>query len=112
VVLIQSTGTTLPLPLQELTLGLFFSRSGNEDIPIYNFVSSCENPISWGRYIDENIKHSWEVPFEKSVWMVTLTKANVQFLYKIYALFIHLLPALVMDVVLFGLGQKPRYIDL
>lgn len=83
-------------------------RSDNEVIPIYNYVSSCENPISWGNYIHKNIEHSWQTPFEKSVWMVTLTEAHMHFLYRIYALFIHLLPALAVDIVLFGLGQKPR----
>jgi hypothetical protein len=73
-------------------------------------VSSCDNPISWGKYINKSIKHSWKVPFENAVWMITLTEANVLFLYKVYALFIHYLPALVGDIVLFGLGRKPRYV--
>ena len=57
------------------------------------------------------MEHSWQIPFEKSVWMVTLTTSKVYFVYKIYALFFHLLPAFVIDVVLFSLGQKPRYVD-
>jgi hypothetical protein len=83
-------------------------RSGIDGIPIYNYVSSCENPITWDRYIKTSIDYSWQIPFDKSVWTVTLTNANVYFLYKIYALFFHLLPALMVDIVLFSLGQKPR----
>jgi len=42
---------------------------------------------------------------------MTLTNTKVYWLYKIYALFLHLLPALVIDIVLFSLGQRPRYVD-
>ncbi|XP_069691444.1 fatty acyl-CoA reductase wat-like [Periplaneta americana] len=85
-------------------------RCGEEDIPVYNFVSSCENPISWGDYINLNIKHSWQAPFDNAIWMVTFTQTNVLFLYKIYALFLHLLPALLVDVVFFSVGHKPSMI--
>ena len=57
------------------------------------------------------MEHSWRIPFEKSVWTVTLTNANGYLLYKIYALFFHLLPAFMVDIVLFSLGQRPRYVD-
>jgi hypothetical protein len=71
-------------------------------------VSSCENPITWDNYIKKNIEYSWEIPFEKSVWTVTLTNTNGYLLYKIYTIFFHLLPAFMVDIVLFSLGQKPR----
>jgi len=83
-------------------------RCGIESIPVYNYVSSCENPITWDRYMKTSMEHSWRIPFEKSVWTVTLTNANGYLLYKIYALFFHLLPAFMVDIVLFSLGQRPR----
>ncbi|XP_021923841.1 fatty acyl-CoA reductase wat-like isoform X2 [Zootermopsis nevadensis] len=84
-------------------------RSGTGAIPVYNYVSSCENPISWGDYINKNIKYSWQVPFDNAVWMVTLTEVHVHSLYKLYALLIHLLPALIGDIALLILRQKPRF---
>ncbi|XP_021936348.1 fatty acyl-CoA reductase wat-like [Zootermopsis nevadensis] len=83
-------------------------RSGTGAIPVYNYVSSCENPITWGDFINKNIKHSWQVPFDNAVWMVNLTLIHVHVLYKLYALLIHLLPALVGDTALLAIGQKPR----
>jgi len=83
-------------------------RSGIEGIPVYNYVSSCENPITWDKYIRTSIEHSWHIPFEKSVWAVTLTNANVYLLYRIYVLLFHLLPAFMVDIVLYSLGQNPR----
>jgi len=71
-------------------------------------VSSCENPITWDKYIRTSIEHSWHIPFEKSVWTVTLTNANVYLLYRIYVLLFHLLPAFMVDIVLYSLGQNPR----
>ncbi|XP_021936245.1 fatty acyl-CoA reductase wat-like [Zootermopsis nevadensis] len=88
------------------------SRSGTGAIPVYNYVSSCENPITWGDFINKNIKHSWQVPFDNAVWMVNLTLIHVHVLYKLYALLIHLLPALVGDTALLAIGQKPRYTKL
>ncbi|KDR10461.1 Putative fatty acyl-CoA reductase [Zootermopsis nevadensis] len=57
------------------------------------------------------MKHSWQVPFDNAVWMITFTEVHVHSLYKVYALLIHLLPALVGDTALLAIGQKPRKIN-
>lgn len=40
------------------------------DIPIYNYVSSVENPMSWGRFTDLNIQYGFEYPFSSAIWLV------------------------------------------
>lgn len=35
--------------------------------PIYNFVSSTTNPISWGEFTSLNIKHGKNIPTVKAV---------------------------------------------
>lgn len=34
----------------------------DEKIPVYNSVSSCQNPISWGEYMKKNTMYGIEVP--------------------------------------------------
>ncbi|XP_021942042.1 fatty acyl-CoA reductase wat-like, partial [Zootermopsis nevadensis] len=93
-------------------ISLIFSRYGTGAIPVYNYVSSCENPITWSDFINKNIKHSWEVPFDKAVWMVNINLIHEHALYKLYALLIHLLPALVGDIALIALRKKPTLLSI
>lgn len=41
------------------------------DIPIYNYVSSVQNPLTWGKFTDLNIEHGFDYPFSSAIWFVT-----------------------------------------
>ncbi|PSN51391.1 Fatty acyl-CoA reductase wat [Blattella germanica] len=49
---------------------------------------------------------NWKIPFNKTAWMVFLIPSRIRFLYKLYALFLHLLPATMIDAVLFSMGKS------
>ncbi|KAJ9576068.1 hypothetical protein L9F63_007033, partial [Diploptera punctata] len=83
-------------------------RCGEEDIPIYNYVSSKENPIKWDEYIKMNSKHCWNVPFCRSVWTVFFIPCRLPIIFKFYTFFLHTFPAFIIDAVLYSIGQKPR----
>ena len=85
-----------------------FCRGGEEDIPIYNYTSSHENPITWGEYIERNIKHSQDIAFMEAVWMLFFLPSRIPFLFNIYAFFLHTLPAYIVDGFLYSTGQKPK----
>jgi hypothetical protein len=38
------------------------------EIPIYNYVSSVENPLTWGMFTDLNIAHGFDYPYSSAIW--------------------------------------------
>lgn len=38
------------------------------EIPIYNYVSSVQNPLTWGRFTDLNIEYGFDYPFTSAIW--------------------------------------------
>lgn len=46
------------------------------EIPIYNYVSSVQNPLTWGRFTDLNIAYGFDYPFSSAIWWVLKVKIN------------------------------------
>lgn len=40
------------------------------NIPIYNYVSSVENPLNWGQFTLLNFKYGFDFPFTSAIWYV------------------------------------------
>lgn len=38
------------------------------EIPIYNYVSSVQNPLTWGTFTDLNIEYGFDYPFSSAIW--------------------------------------------
>lgn len=38
------------------------------EIPIYNYVSSVQNPLTWGTFTDLNIAYGFDYPFSSAIW--------------------------------------------
>lgn len=38
------------------------------EIPIYNYVSSVQNPLTWGEFTDLNIEYGFDYPFSSAIW--------------------------------------------
>lgn len=38
------------------------------EIPVYNYVSSVQNPLTWGRFTDLNIAYGFDYPFSSAIW--------------------------------------------
>jgi hypothetical protein len=38
------------------------------EIPIYNYVSSVQNPLTWGKFTDLNIAYGFDYPFSSAIW--------------------------------------------
>ncbi|KOB68627.1 Uncharacterized protein OBRU01_16998 [Operophtera brumata] len=76
-------------------------------IPIYNFVSGAQNPISWGDFIDLNRKYGIDKPTTKAVWYYGLNPTNCYYMFLFYNFFLHFIPALLADLY-FALTGKRR----
>lgn len=85
-----------------------FNYSITDDIPIYNYVSSVENPLTWGEFTDQNIRNGFDYPFSEAIWYISFHMHKTAFMNRIYMVFLHLLPGLLMDFFLMCAGRRPR----
>lgn len=76
--------------------------------PIYNCVSSCQNPIIWSEW--ENFQTKWgpSVIPKFTLWYYFTITTNRKWLYDIYVIFLHIIPAMIIDSVGKLAGHKPR----
>ncbi|CAK1592974.1 unnamed protein product [Parnassius mnemosyne] len=75
-----------------------FKENQTSTIPIYNYVSGAQNPISWGDFIELNRKHGMDKPTTKAVWYYGLNPTNNYYLFLFYNFFLHFIPALLVDI--------------
>jgi hypothetical protein len=88
------------------------TTSKNEDIiPIYNYVSSTQNPITWGEFMRLN-EYGINYPSFKCMWYYFFTLNKHRFIHNIYVIFLHLLPALVTDIGAKIMGKQPMWVSL
>ncbi|KAM3955664.1 fatty acyl-CoA reductase wat [Aphomia sociella] len=76
--------------------------------PIYNYVSSVENRITYGDFMEKNIARVEKYPTLNAVWYMSLILTKSVIMYKIYIFLLHLLPGVMFDVVAVCLGRKPK----
>ncbi|KOC64230.1 Putative fatty acyl-CoA reductase [Habropoda laboriosa] len=82
-----------------------------ERIPIYNSVSSCQNPISWGVFMNKNAIFGVEIPSIKVLWYYMLILNRYLLLHNICAFFLHTVPAVIVDTIALLSGRKPTLLD-
>lgn len=74
-----------------------FKENQTSDIPIYNYVSGAQNPLTWKNFIDLNKKYGIDKPTTKAVWYYGLNPTKNYYLFLFYNFFLHYLPALLID---------------
>ncbi|XP_045458029.1 fatty acyl-CoA reductase wat-like [Melitaea cinxia] len=75
-----------------------FKENQTSHIPIYNFVSGSQNPITWSKFIEFNRHYGVQTPTIKAVWYYGLNPTNSYQLFRFYDFFLHYLPALLIDL--------------
>lgn len=78
------------------------------DICIYNFVSSPENPLTWRTFSDTLMQHCIHRPTVKTMWYPTLIIQTSMISHKLTVLILHYLPAFLLDLALITSGKKLR----
>ncbi|XP_014479570.1 PREDICTED: putative fatty acyl-CoA reductase CG5065 [Dinoponera quadriceps] len=81
-----------------------------ERTPIYNCVSSPQNPITWKRFTSLNEKYGLQIPSTKMIWYYKFTLNRYRFMNEIYVIFLHFIPAVIVDVLAFLIGRKPMLV--
>lgn len=87
-------------------------RQKDFSIPVYNYVSTNRNGITWNEYLEMNAATVRNFPLKSAIWSAscTLAKTRVEFLF--YSFFLHYLPALLADGFCTLVGTKPRFVRI
>nr|XP_032525562.1 fatty acyl-CoA reductase wat-like [Danaus plexippus plexippus] len=85
-----------------------FKENQTSNIPIYNFVSGAQSPVTWRQFIEYNMKYGFHNPTTKAVWYYGLNPTNNYYMFLFYNFFLHYLPALLLDVFSFLTGQRRK----
>ncbi|KAF7275619.1 hypothetical protein GWI33_011492, partial [Rhynchophorus ferrugineus] len=85
----------------------------NDDkIPVYNYVSSAENPLYWNEFLNINYQECLKWIPEKAIWYPTITITNNKYFYYLMTFLCHTFPALLFDLASLAVGGKPRLLRL
>lgn len=79
---------------------------------MYNYVSSVEKPLTWGEFTDYNIKYGFEQPFSSAIWYLSFHTHKTAMMHKIYVIFLHILPAMLIDSLALCVGQRPQLLKV
>ncbi|KAK7576523.1 hypothetical protein V9T40_012809 [Parthenolecanium corni] len=80
----------------------------NREIQIFNYVSSNAKPLKWKDFMRYNEEAGKDVPSLLAIWVYSLTINKYKFVHQIYCIFLHLLPALIIDTYARIVGKEPR----
>lgn len=80
-----------------------------DEPPIYNFVSSTSNQITWNEYCEKSSFHGQTFPISRMAWYYTFHMSSSKTVVTILTYLYHLIPAAMVDIGLFLCGKKPRY---
>ncbi|XP_011146929.1 fatty acyl-CoA reductase wat [Harpegnathos saltator] len=78
-----------------------------ERTPIYNYVSSVQNPITWKEFMRLNEEHGLCVPSMKLMWYYMLILNRHRSVHEICSIFLHIIPGAIFDLVAILSGRQP-----
>ncbi|CAG4948984.1 unnamed protein product [Parnassius apollo] len=90
----------------------YSSSSPPPEPPIFNYVSSVENPITWGDFMKLNLARIDQEPFANAVWYISLTLTKYAIMNQIYIFFLHIIPAALVDGLAVCVGKKPKMLKV
>ncbi|KAI4479319.1 hypothetical protein M0804_011104 [Polistes exclamans] len=84
----------------------------NEEIPIYNVVSSVQKPITWG-IMESYLKiKGFNIPSKKVLWYYSLWFNHNYSFHVLLTIFLHWIPAIILDSIAYLKGRKPRLLKI
>ncbi|XP_060850791.1 fatty acyl-CoA reductase wat-like [Rhopalosiphum padi] len=79
---------------------------------IYNYVSSTESPLTWGRFIKKMHGHYFEVPPLRSMWYIFYIFYTNLLIGTVLRILLHKIPAALMDLLLIICGKPPKMLKM
>ncbi|RZC41900.1 fatty acyl-CoA reductase -like, partial [Asbolus verrucosus] len=80
----------------------------NYEIPIYHYESSNDQPLNWGRFMHLSYTYGIKSPSVKAIWYYCFDLYSNFFLYTLATIFLHYLPAVLVDIALLCMGKSPK----
>ncbi|KAL2735637.1 fatty acyl-CoA reductase wat-like isoform X1, partial [Vespula squamosa] len=78
-----------------------------KEFPIYNYVSN-DNLITLGEFIEMILKYGELIPSEKAIWCHNFKMTKYRLVYLFYVYFLHLLLALIINMIAVCAGKQGR----
>lgn len=78
-----------------------------EEIPVYNLTNDETLKVTWSEILTLGKNAGYEFPFEMQVWYPNGEITNHYWVYFLWSIFIHWLPAIFIDALLF-IFRQPR----
>lgn len=78
------------------------------EIPVYNFESSNDCPITWDYFMNISKAYGMSTPSIRAIWYFCFILEKNFLLYTIYTFLLHTVPAFIVDAVLVCVGKKPK----
>jgi len=79
-----------------------------EKIPVYNYVSSNQRPITWNTFRKHVRAHGSKIPGVKDIRLQCMFWNSRLWVHKIFMWLFHLLPAVMVDAAAILTGRDPR----
>lgn len=79
-----------------------------QTMPVYNYVPSPTNAMTWGRLIDVCACYGVNFPSVKAIWYYCLFRLKSKFWTNFLVMVLHIWPAFFTDIVLSMVGSKMR----
>lgn len=79
----------------------------DNDVYLFNFVSGCEQPITWGLFNILSQKYGEKYRSSLQIWYTYFMFIKNFHIYRLSVIFFHFVPAYVVDFIARILGRKP-----
>ncbi|XP_046419389.1 putative fatty acyl-CoA reductase CG5065 [Neodiprion fabricii] len=87
-------------------------KACSDDVPVYNYTSGNENPMTWGKFNATCIYYKETYPSVKAVYHAFALNTKSTFLFGILNFLFHLLPAIMVDLIAVLVGKRPKMYQL
>lgn len=84
----------------------------HEEPTVYNYVSSTQRPITWKEFSKLALTHGEECPPSQGIWCFCLTLNKYFLIHYLYVIFMHFLPAIIMDGIAMIFGKKAQMMPI
>ncbi|XP_003704946.1 putative fatty acyl-CoA reductase CG8306 [Megachile rotundata] len=95
-----------------ITAGYVVDRDGGKDLKVYHCTSSTANPFQWVSVEGKVNRYLHDYPLLSAVWYPHLKLVSSIFLFKISAIFVHFIPAYILDTITKLAGGRPILVRL
>lgn len=93
-------------------LNLIYLIFSDKKLSIFHCTSSTCNPFRWNNVTDKINSYLHKYPLKSAVWYPHLKFVSTLFLFKLSAIFVHFIPAYILDTVTRICGGRPILVKL